>query len=410
MQVNSQIVHKLIDDIKTYGGSTDKGVTRLAYSDEDMAAQEYVSCILRELGCTVRRDVIGNIFARLEGQESGLPAIATGSHLDSVKQAGPLDGVLGVVGAVEVVRLAKEKGLRHPLEVMIFMAEESTRFGFATMGSKLMAGIGSPEGFCKAAKAGEKNYIQVLEERGFKPSEYESARINPADYKAFLELHIEQGRVLADSNESIGVVENIAAPTRMKITVVGVADHSGATPMGFRKDALVTAARLIVKLEEIAKAHADEGIVATVGVVDIEPSSINVIPGKATLWVDLRGVEQESILAAVNELHAAVSDISESDDIKIVTDVLTADKPVPLSKDLAAISEQVCQELNIRYRRMNSGAGHDAMHIATLIPTTMIFVPSIEGISHNPAEYTNPQDIALGVQVLWETICRIDQA
>ena len=172
MQVNGQIVHKLIDDIKTYGGSADKGVTRLAYSDEDMAAQEYVICILRELGCTVRRDVIGNIFARLEGQAAGLPAIATGSHLDSVKQAGPLDGVLGVVGAVEVVRLAKEKGLRHPLEVMIFMAEESTRFGFATMGSKLMAGIGSPQGFCKATKTGEKDYIQVLEERGFKPAEY----------------------------------------------------------------------------------------------------------------------------------------------------------------------------------------------------------------------------------------------
>lgn len=409
MQVNGQIVHKLIDDIKTYGGSADKGVTRLAYSDEDMAAQEYVICILRELGCTVRRDVIGNIFARLEGQAAGLPAIATGSHLDSVKQAGPLDGVLGVVGAVEVVRLAKEKGLRHPLEVMIFMAEESTRFGFATMGSKLMAGIGSPQGFCKATKTGEKDYIQVLEERGFKPAEYESARINPAEYKAFLELHIEQGRVLADSDESIGVVENIAAPTRMKITVVGMADHSGATPMGFRKDALVTAARLIVKLEEIAKAHASEGIVATVGVVDIEPSSINVIPGKATLWVDLRGVEQASILAAVNELHVAISDISEADDIKIVTDILTADKPVPLSKELAAISEQVCQELSIKYRRMNSGAGHDAMHIATIIPTTMIFVPSIDGISHNPAEYTKPQDIELGVQVLWESICRIDR-
>lgn len=409
MQVNGKKVMEMIDKIKTYGGSVDKGVTRLAYSAEDLAAQEYVIGVLQELGCSVRRDVIGNIFARLEGKEAGLAAIATGSHLDSVKQAGPLDGVLGVVAAVEVMRLAKKKGLRHPVETIIFMAEESTRFGFATMGSKLMAGIGSPQGFCKAAKAGEKNYIEVLEDCGFKPAEYESARINPADYRAFLELHIEQGRVLADSHESIGVVENIAAPTRMKITVEGMADHSGATPMGFRKDALVTGARLIVKIEEIARAHADEGIVATVGVVDIEPGSINVIPGKVTLWVDLRGVEQESILTAVNELHDAVADIAEADNIKVVTDVLTADKPVALSKELADISAQVCEDAHIAYRRMNSGAGHDAMHLATIIPTTMIFVPSIDGISHNPAEYTRPEDIELGVKVLWETICRIDK-
>lgn len=409
MQVNGKRIMELINKLKAYGGSADKGITRLAYSDEDMAAQEYVIGIFQELGCSVRRDVIGNIFARLEGKEANLPAIATGSHLDSVKQAGPLDGVLGVVAGVEAMRLAKKKGLRHPLETIIFMAEESTRFGFATMGSKLMAGIGSPETFCRAAKAGEKNYIEVLQERGFQPAEYATAKIGPQQYKAFLELHIEQGRVLADSQQSIGVVENIAAPTRMKITVQGMADHSGATPMGFRKDALVTGARLIVKIEEIAKAHAQEGIVATVGVVDIEPGSINVIPGKVTLWVDLRGVEQESILAAVNELHDAVADIAEDDSIEVVTDVLTADKPVPLSKELADISEQVCQDLGIAYRRMNSGAGHDAMHLATLLPTTMIFVPSIDGISHNPAEYTRPEDIELGVKVLWQTICRLDK-
>lgn len=409
MQVNKKRIMDMIDTIKTYGGSVDKGVTRLAYSDEDMAAQAYVIGILEELGCSVRRDVVGNIFARLEGTDATLPAIATGSHLDSVKQAGPLDGVLGVVGAVEAVRLAKKKSLRHPLEVIIFMAEESTRFGFATMGSKLMAGIGSPEGFCKAAKAGEKNYIEVLTERGFKPQDYEQARINPEHYKAFLELHIEQGRVLADSHQSIGVVENIAAPTRMKITVNGTADHSGATPMSFRKDALVTGARLIVKIQEIARAHEEEGIVATVGVVDVEPSSINVIPGKATLWVDLRGVEQESIMEAVSELHEAIADIAEADGIEIVTDILTADKPVALSRELADISAAVCEDLDISYRRMNSGAGHDAMHLATIIPTTMLFVPSIDGISHNPAEYTLPEDIERGVKVLWETICRLDK-
>lgn len=410
MQLDQERIMSMIEKIRTFGGSPDKGVNRLAYSDEDMAAQEYIIAVFKDLGCQVRRDAIGNIFALLPGKDNSLPKIATGSHLDSVKQAGHLDGVLGVVGAVEALRMAQARGgLRHPLEAIVFMAEESTRFGFATMGSKLMAGVGTPEGFCKAAKAGEKNYMQILKDRGFKPEEYKEARVKPTDYLAFLELHIEQGRVLADLELSIGVVENIAAPTRMKVTVEGLADHSGATPMAFRKDALVTAARLIVEIEDIGRRHQDSGIVTTVGVVDVEPGSINVIPGKVTLWVDLRGVEEESIKEARSDLYEAVAEIGESDEIKIVVDVLTADRPVALSQELAQISEDVCKTAGIKYRRMNSGAGHDAMHMATMMPTTMLFVPSINGISHNPAEYTKPEDVALGVEVLCKTILELDK-
>lgn len=409
MQVQIERVLQFVEEIRGFGGSPDKGVNRLAYSDEDMAAQEYVIKILIELGCSVRRDAIGNIFARLPGREE-LPAIAGGSHLDSVKQAGHLDGVLGVAGMLEVLRLAKQKGgLRHPLELIIFMAEESTRFGFATVGSKLMAGKGTPEGFSKATKHGEKSYIQVLQERGFAPEDYLSVRLNPVGYKAFFELHIEQGRVLADTGNVVGIVENIAAPTRMKIIVEGMADHSGATPMGFRKDALVSAARMIVQIEAVAKKYEDKGIVATVGVVDIEPGSINVIPGKVALWTDLRGVTEDSINVAVTELQEKVKEVAAADSINISVDVLTADKPVALSEELAKISESVCNLNRIKYLRMNSGAGHDAMHMADLMPTTMLFVPSVEGISHNPAEYTSNDDIAVGVKVLWETIKELDR-
>ncbi len=408
MRVDGERILGYISAIAEFGGSATQGVTRLAYSDEDMAAQQYTLEILEKLGCKVRRDAVGNIFARLEGKES-LPVLASGSHLDSVRQAGKLDGVLGVAGMLEVLHLAKAQGgLRHPLELIIFMAEESSRFGFATMGSKLMAGVGTPEGFCKAAKAGEKNYVQVLQERGFKPEAYQTVRMDASQYKAFLELHIEQGRVLADLGKSIGIVEKIAAPTRMKIVVQGMADHSGATPMGFRKDALVTGARLIVKIEEIGKKHSAQGIVTTVGVVDIEPSSINVIPGRVVLWVDLRGVDEQSIALARQELQGAVVEIVAADKITVDVEVLTADTPVPLDVRLAEVTEQVCQEHSIPYQRMNSGAGHDAMHLAKLIPTTMIFVPSVEGISHNPAEYTKPEDLVCGVQVLWDTIRKLD--
>lgn len=409
MKIKQARVLEILEHLKSFGGSVDKGITRLAYSAEDLAAQKYIMEKMQELGMEVRRDYVGNIFARLPGKNPTLPTIASGSHLDTVKQGGAYDGALGVVAALEAAYAIKEQGLEHPYEVIIFMAEESTRFGFATIGSKLLAGVGTPETFSSATKKDELSYIEVLKQAGFEPEKYEQVKLDASKYAAFVELHIEQGRVLADSGEAIGVVENIAAPTRMKITVEGVADHSGATPMNFRKDALVSGAKLILAIEEVGKAHSEQGIVTTVGVVDIEPSSINVIPGKVVLWLDLRGVDYEVILEAIEEIHEAVRCVGEADEVKITIDVLTSDKPVRLSKNLADITAGVCQQKNIKYRRMNSGAGHDAMHMAAIMPTTMIFVPSIEGISHNPAEMTSEADIIAGVEVLVETILTMDK-
>lgn len=409
MKIKQARVLEILEHLKSFGGSVDKGITRLAYSAEDLAAQKYIMEKMQELGMEVRRDYVGNIFARLPGKNPTLPTIASGSHLDTVKQGGAYDGALGVVAALEAAYAIKEQGLEHSYEVIIFMAEESTRFGFATIGSKLLAGVGTPETFSSATKKDELSYIEVLKQAGFEPDKYEQVKLDANKYAAFVELHIEQGRVLADSGEAIGVVENIAAPTRMKITIEGVADHSGATPMNFRKDALVSGAKLILAIEEVGKAHSEQGIVTTVGVVDIEPSSINVIPGKVVLWLDLRGVDYEVILEAIEEIHEAVRCVGEADEVKITIDVLTSDKPVRLSKNLADITAGVCQQKNIKYRRMNSGAGHDAMHMAAIMPTTMIFVPSIEGISHNPAEMTSEADIIAGVEVLVETILTMDK-
>lgn len=409
MKIKQARVLEILEHLKSFGGSVDKGITRLAYSAEDLAAQKYIMEKMQELGMEVRRDYVGNIFAHLPGKNPTLPTIASGSHLDTVKQGGAYDGALGVVAALEAAYAIKEQGLEHSYEVIIFMAEESTRFGFATIGSKLLAGVGTPETFSSATKKDELSYIEVLKQAGFEPEKYEQVKLDASKYAAFVELHIEQGRVLADSGEAIGVVENIAAPTRMKITIEGVADHSGATPMNFRKDALVSGAKLILAIEEVGKAHSEQGIVTTVGVVDIEPSSINVIPGKVVLWLDLRGVDYEVILEAIEEIHEAVRCVGEADEVKITIDVLTSDKPVRLSKNLADITAGVCQQKNIKYRRMNSGAGHDAMHMAAIMPTTMIFVPSIEGISHNPAEMTSEADIIAGVEVLVETILTMDK-
>ena len=405
-EVNQERVNSLITGIADFGKS-EKGITRLAYSQEDFAAQKWLLEQIADLKLTVTQDAIGNTFLRREGKNSALIPVAMGSHLDTVAQGGAYDGVLGVVGAIEVLYMLQNEELERPIEIIIFRAEESTRFGFATIGSKIMAGIGSPKKFSSAAKKNEATFEECLKENGYDPDAYTQAVKNEDCFKCFLELHIEQGKVLDETGEQVGIVKNIAAPTRFKIIVEGIADHSGATPMDFRRDALVAGAKLILAVQEAASEESENGTVATVGIVETEPGSINVIPGKVTLWVDLRGVDNESIQNAMETINEAVSIVAEEDSVRITVDMLTSDDPVPLSETLAAMFEEICQEKGLQYRVMNSGAGHDAMHMAKLVPTSMIFIPCKEGISHNPAEYAKPQDITNGINVLAAAVKRL---
>jgi N-carbamoyl-L-amino-acid hydrolase len=340
------------------------------------------------------------VFLRRVGEDDSLPAVATGSHLDTVIHGGIYDGMCGVVGALEALYMLKDAKLKRSVEVIIFRAEESSRFGFATIGSKLMTGNGTPESFSKAAKKGELSYVEALENWGCNPDSYKEAIIAPNTYKSFSEIHIEQGKVLEETGKQVGIVHNIAAPTRFKIHIKGMADHSGATPMGFRKDALVSGAKLILAVEAAATAEKDNGTVGTVGVVDVEPSSINVVPGGVTLWVDVRGVNNESIARTLEAIKAEANAVAENDGVAIEFEMLTADKPVALSEELAKKAEAICEAEGIDYLHMNSGAGHDAMHMAKLAPTTMIFIPCKEGISHNPAEFAKLEDICRAVEVL----------
>lgn len=405
-EVNQERVNKLIEGIASFGKS-EKGITRLAYSKEDFAAQKWLLEQIADLELTVTQDAIGNTFLRREGKNSQLEPVAMGSHLDTVAQGGAYDGVLGVVGALEVLYMLQNEELERPIETIIFRAEESTRFGFATIGSKIMAGVGSPKKFSSAANKNEASFEECLKENGYNPEDYAQAVKKDGCFKCFLELHIEQGKVLDETGEQIGIVKNIAAPTRFKIIVEGIADHSGATPMEFRRDALVSGAKLILAVQEAASEESENGTVATVGIVETEPGSINVIPGKVTLWVDLRGVDSESILSAMESINEAVSIVAEEDSVRITVDMLTSDEPVPLSETLAEMFEEICQEKDLKYRVMNSGAGHDAMHMAKLAPTSMIFIPCKEGISHNPAEYANSQDISTGIEVLAAAVKRL---
>lgn len=403
--VNKTRIDKLLTGLAKFG-ATEQGITRLGYSPLDREAQTWLLAQVADLGLTVREDAVGNVFLRREGRENNLPPVACGSHLDTVIHGGAYDGMCGVVGALEALYMLQDADLKRSIEVIIFRAEESSRFGFATMGSKLLTGSATPATLNKGGKKDDVSFLEALRQWGCEPEKYADAVIAQGAYTSFSELHIEQGKVLEETKKQIGIVHNIAAPTRFKLHVRGMADHSGATPMGMRRDALVAAAKLILVVNEAAEQEKQHGTVGTVGVVEVEPGSINVVPGAVTLWVDVRGVEEKSIHRTLQAIKEAAENVAVLDKVDVQIEMLTQDKPVPLNEKLAQQTEAICQELGYSFLHMNSGAGHDAMHMEKIAPTTMVFIPCRGGISHNPAEYAELEDICRGITVLAEILQR----
>lgn len=401
LTINKERVQNLLAGLADFG-RTEQGITRLAYTETDKKAQDWLLAQIEDLQLEIRQDAVGNVFLRRAGENPQLAPVATGSHLDTVIHGGAYDGMCGVVGALEALRMLADEKLQRSIDVIVFRAEESSRFGFATIGSKLLTGSTAPEMFDRAGKKDDVPFTQALRQWGCDPERYQEAVLPQGYYKSFAEIHIEQGKVLETKGLQLGIVHNIAAPTRFKLHIQGMADHSGATPMGMRKDALVSAAKLILAVQDAAAAEMDCGTVATVGVVEVEPGSINVVPGAVTLWVDLRGVEQESIMRALQSIKDAMAAVAERDGVGISMEMLTADKPVALSAELAEKLEAICEQKNFTYLHMNSGAGHDAMHMTKIAPTIMLFIPCRGGISHNPAEYAANDDICRAIEVLAE--------
>ncbi|MBQ8918623.1 MAG: M20 family metallo-hydrolase [Acidaminococcaceae bacterium] len=405
LPVDKKRVADLIAGLAKFG-KTDAGITRLAYTSTDKAAQLWLLKQIEYLNLEVREDVLGNLFLRRPGLDPAVPPVACGSHLDTVIHGGAYDGMCGVVGALEALHMLTDETLRRSIEVIVFRAEESSRFGFATMGSKLITGKERPEKFADAGRKDDITFKEAVKEWGGNLEDYQKALLQPGAYKCFAEMHIEQGKVLEETKHQIGIVHNIAAPTRFKLHIKGMADHSGATPMGFRKDALVSAAKMILAVETAAIREKEHGTVGTVGIVEVDPGSINVVPGGVTLWVDVRGVEPESIQRTLKEIRQAAQGTARTDGITIEEEMLTSDSPVALDAAMAAQSEEICREQNKSFLHMNSGAGHDAMHMPGICPTTMLFIPCKGGISHNPAEFAENEDICAGIEVMAEILKR----
>lgn len=387
--------------LSAIGAEAHGGITRLAFSDTDWEARAFVIRLMEQAGLRIRIDAFGNVIGRREGLNPAASVVMLGSHVDSVPNGGNYDGIVGVLGAIEVLQCLEDaqETYYHPIEVVVFMAEESSRFGVATLGSKV---------FCGKIKMNELD--QFIDQQGIMlpeamrrqglTADKQAQAAYTGEIKAFLELHIEQGKVLETLGKQLGIVTGIAAPTRMRIVIEGQADHSGATPMNMRRDALTAAAEVILAVEALAEAAAKDGIVGTTGIIQAEPGVMNVIPGRAELGIDIRGTLPTVKQSVLRQLYEAIDRIKSRRQVAAAIKVLTDEVPVSLSAEMVEFLESVNDERGASALRMPSGAGHDAMHLAGFTHTGLVFIPCRAGISHNPAEWAELADIVAGTELL----------
>ena len=385
-----------------------EGINRLAFTDSDWEGRAYLMRQMEAAGLTLRTDAFGNVLGRLAGKDDSLPAVMCGSHSDSVPRGGNYDGLAGVLAAIETVRSMREDGDRpdHPVEVVLFMCEESSRFSAATLGSRAMRGELPLEELHRLHDKGGKSLYDVLKERGLDPDNIAAAKYTQP-LKAVLELHIEQGKVLEHERLPIGIVTGIAAPARFYCEIHGDADHSGATPMSLRHDALCAAAEIILAVEHAAGAQMDPPVVGTVGVVDVTPGVMNVIPGDVALGIDLRSIDANAREQVEQTVRSEIAAVVHARGLSCEIRPVSKDMPAHMSPAVVEIIAQEAERLGFTYRKMPSGAGHDSMHWADYAPTGMIFIPCRDGVSHNPAEYASIEQIVTGVRLYSATVRRL---
>ncbi|WP_449354985.1 Zn-dependent hydrolase [Virgibacillus natechei] len=408
MKANNERIEKHIHDLSEFTATPGQGVTRLTYSKEDLQARNFIKEKMKEYGLEVREDGLGNIFGKLEGTKKDAPSVLVGSHFDSVPHGGAYDGTGGVVAGLEVAALFQKNKLTptYPLEIIAMIEEEGTRFGGGLMGSR---GITGTTDEAELNQTKDKDGISVAE--AMRDNELDPTlpkKRDPQTIRAFLEMHIEQGPILEEKDISIGVVESIVGLTQLEVTIEGQAGHAGTTPMDRRLDALDTAANIITNLPAIAKEEG-EGTVITVGRHEVFPNGANVIPEKVVFSVDIRSGKEEHMQNAIQKTKEIIASF-DGQGIHTSIEQPLYMQPKALNQDIHSLLKESCNQLDISSLNMNSGAGHDAMVFADVTDVGLIFVPSKDGISHSPEEWTNAKDLANGVDVLYNTAKKLTEA
>lgn len=385
-----------------------EGINRLAFTDADWAGRQYIIDRMTDAGLSVEIDDFGNVIGYKIGKKPDLPAVMVGSHTDSVPNGGNYDGVVGVLSAIEVIRSMIDDGYEHDhtIAVVSFMCEESGRFGNATLGSKAMRGELTLQDLHHLVDKQGISLYEALKGRNLNPDGIETMAYK-RPVKSFTEIHIEQGKVLEHEQKTIGIVTGIAAPERFYVTIRGNADHSGATPMNLRHDALCGASKIILGIEEIASMQEEPPVVGTVGVVEVTPGAMNVIPGAVKLGVDIRSISKVARNSVVTLVKEFIDITAEKRGLSYTIETIAQDHPVEMHPAMIREIEETVKSVGVEYMTMPSGAGHDAMHWAEAVPTGMIFIPCRDGISHNPAEFAEMDDIVTGAEVLDKVIRKL---
>jgi beta-ureidopropionase / N-carbamoyl-L-amino-acid hydrolase len=405
--IDSRRLQGTLEKLSEFGRNPEGGVTRIGFSETDMAAREYVIGLMKQAGLEVRVDPAGNIFGRRAGLEK-LPTLLFGSHIDSVLHGGNFDGDVGSMGSIEVMRALNDAKVRtrHPLEVVIWTNEEGNHFALGTLGSGVAAGLLGPEILGRKDDQGL-TLADWLRRYGQDPSRLTDARIPKGALAAFIELHIEQGPHLDEARIPIGIVLGIVGIKRSNCVVTGFANHAGTTPMNRRKDALAAASKEVLAVRQVVLAENGHQV-GTVGYMKAEPGAVNVVPGRTEFPVELRDLDAAKIKRMWEHIQMKFREIDKEENVVTRCTSVDDTEPAPTDPALQAVIRDAAKSLGLPTMDLPSEAGQDSQQIAKIAPIAMIFVPSTDGISHSPKEFTPWQDVANGAEVLYRALLLLD--
>lgn len=383
-------------------------VTRVVFSEADLRARAYVKELCAQAGLAVHEDAIGNTFARWQGSQPDLAPVGTGSHIDAIPNAGLYDGCVGVLGGLEAIRVLQQLGFkpRRSIELVIFTAEEPTRFGIGCLGSRMMAGLLSPQQALGLRDKEDRGLEELRSHAGFAGA-LDSVALAVGRFHQFVELHIEQGPILEQEGIDIGLVTHIAAPASMRVLIEGEGGHAGGKLMPGRKDALAAAAEIILGLEASAKSSGAIDTVATVGICEVFPGAVNSIPSRVRMETDIRDTAAARRDRVLDALKATCAEVASRRGVTITTALVNADLPATCDAAILAAMEAAAAEAGKSYKRMVSRAYHDSLFMAHIAPVAMLFIPCRGGVSHRPDEYASPEWIGSGVHVLARTLAML---
>ncbi|HEY6372216.1 MAG TPA: M20 family metallo-hydrolase [Candidatus Sulfotelmatobacter sp.] len=408
LKINGNRLQSEIEALALISEAKPPVVTRVVFTPSDLKARAWMKTRCEDAGLAVRQDAVGNTFARWNGADPSASAVGTGSHLDAIPNAGKYDGVVGVMGGLEAVRALQQSGFRprHSIELLIFTSEEPTRFGIGCLGSRLLSGTLSPEA-ARGLKDNDGTTVDEVRKRAGFAGELEQVKLPLGYYKAFLELHIEQGPLLEQQQIPLGIVAKIAAPASLHILIEGSGGHAGGVLMPDRHDALCAAAELILAIENAARTSGAIDTVATVGICDVFPGAVNSIPGRVRLSVDIRDTDLQRRDLVMRAIAATCRSISAKRQVSVNSELVNADAPADCAPEIIETLSQSCRKHKMNFIPMVSRAYHDSLFMARIAPVAMLFIPCRNGYSHRPDEYASLEDIARGTLILAETLATL---